>query len=123
MKLTSFLRMMVFITAVALAYTHLQMKIFDLAYEGKKKENHIHQLIEQNGNLTYQILTLESANHLGYELLNKDSDMQFGSPDSITKMRSAQESFHEDQGRMPSAVKGKESPLVSLLSSRIKPAE
>ena len=77
MKLLKFFKSMIVLTALSVIYINLQMQIFDLAYQAKKKEKEIHRLIDHNANFTYHILTLKSANHLGVTLLTEKSDMQF----------------------------------------------
>lgn len=64
-------------TIMALLYIHMQMKIFELSYNGKDKEKIIHELNDSNGALSHQILTLESANNIGSRLLDHDKDLQF----------------------------------------------
>ena len=71
------LKYIFFFTALALVYIHMQVKIIDLAYRGKAKEQKIRQLVEENGNETYTILTLKSANHLGNKVLDQNSDLKF----------------------------------------------
>ena len=55
----------------------MQMKIFELSYNGKDKEKIIHELNDSNGALSHQILTLKSANNLGNQLLDRDNSLQF----------------------------------------------
>ena len=83
MSLKVWIKLMFSVTVIALIYIHMQMKIFDLAYQGKDKEKLVHDLRDRNGVLTHQILTLKSANHLGNQLLDKDSTMQFMSFDHV----------------------------------------
>ncbi len=77
MRPFKFLRTIVGITLLSLIYINLQMQIFDLAYEGKRKEKEIRRLHDHNSQLTYHILNLKSANHLGDKLLTQDARMQF----------------------------------------------
>ncbi|MCK5178691.1 MAG: hypothetical protein KAR32_04110, partial [Candidatus Omnitrophica bacterium] len=65
MHLCKFLKFMGVVIVLALTYIHMQMQIVDLAYRGNNKEQQIRTLIEENGNTTYKILMLKSANHLG----------------------------------------------------------
>jgi hypothetical protein len=63
---------------MCLLYIHMQTKIFELSYKGKDKEKIIHELNDSNGALSHQILTLKSANNLGNQLLDHDSNnLQF----------------------------------------------
>ena len=78
---------MSFATLMALIYIHMQMQIFDLAYQGSDKEKHMHELRDHNGILTHQILTLKSANHLGNRLLEKDSILEFMSAEHVLTVK------------------------------------
>jgi cell division protein FtsL len=77
MSLKVYFKVAVFTTIIALLYIHMQMKIFELSYNGKDKEKIIHELNDSNGALTHQILTLKSANNLGNQLLDRDNSLQF----------------------------------------------
>ena len=68
---------MSFATMTALVYIHMQTQIVDLAYKGKDKEKRVHELMDNNGVLTHQIVSLKSANYLGQEILEKDEGLQF----------------------------------------------
>jgi hypothetical protein len=77
MSLKVYFKFAMFITVMALLYIHMQMKIFELSYNGKDKEKIIHELNDSNGALSHQILTLKSANNLGNQLLDHDNSLQF----------------------------------------------
>ena len=77
MSLKVYFKIAAFATIIALLYIHMQMKIFELSYNGKDKEEIIHALNDSNGALSHQILTLKSANHLGNQLLDHDNSLQF----------------------------------------------
>ncbi len=83
MNLKNWVKLMSFATLTALIYIHMQMEIVELAYKGKDKEKSIHELMDNNGSLTHQILTLRSSNHLGQELLEKDASLQFMGHDRV----------------------------------------
>ena len=83
MSLKVYFKVAVFATIMSLLYIHMQMKIFELAYNGKDKEKIIHELADTNGTLTHQILTLKSANNLGNQLLEKESNLQFMGRDRV----------------------------------------
>ena len=108
------------LTALALVYIHMQMQIIDLAYRGKAKENQIRKLVEQNGNMSYTILTLKSANNLGYKMLAENSDMQFADQGDIVRIATPR-----DQKKLKKAetvdkqmaMDAKPSSLFSALSS------
>ena len=77
MSLKVYFKIASFITIMCLLYIHMQMKIFELSYNGKDKEKIIHELNDSNGALSHQILTLKSANNLGNQLLDRDNSLQF----------------------------------------------
>src|SRR5690242_17651411 len=105
---------MSFLTVIALIYIHMQMQIFDLAYKGSAKEKHMHELRDRNGLLTHQILTLKSANHLGNQLLEKDSNLQFMSNDRVLTLKGPAALISQ---ATPQASKGKnENALWNFLS-------
>ena len=120
MQLCKFLKVMGVIIVLALTYIHMQMQIVDLAYRGNKKERQIKKLIEENGNTTYKILILKSANHLGIAMLEKDSDMQFADAHDVVQIAAAKEFLMEDQLGEQSKIAKKTNPLLSLLSFGIE---
>ena len=77
MSLKVYFKVAAFATIMALLYIHMQMKIFELSYNGKDKEKIIHELNDSNGALSHQILTLKSANNLGNQLLDHNNNLQF----------------------------------------------
>ena len=78
MSLKVYFKVVCFVTIMCLLYIHMQMRIFELSYNGKDKEKIIHELNDSNGALSHQILTLESANNLGNQLLDHDANnLQF----------------------------------------------
>jgi len=83
MNLTAWFKLMSFATVTSLIYIHMQMQIVELAYKGKDKERHVHELMDHNGALTNEILTLKSADHLGREVLGKDEGMGFMGHDRV----------------------------------------
>jgi len=87
MNLKVYFKIAAFATIIALLYIHMQMKIFELAYNGKDKEKMIHELNDSNGALSHQILTLKSANNLGIQLLDHDNSLQFMDNERVMKVR------------------------------------
>jgi len=77
MSLKTYFKVASFVTIIALLYIHMQTKIYELSYNGKDKEKIIHELNDTNGALSHQILTLESANNLGNQLLDHDNSLEF----------------------------------------------
>ena len=82
---------MAFITVLSLIYIHVQMKIYDLAYQAKRKEHQIQKLKDENGMNTYHILSLKSVSHIGEKLLAQESQMQFISNDKVYELASSQQ--------------------------------
>ena len=107
------------VTALALIYIHMQMQIIDLAYRGKAKENQIRRLVEQNGNITYKILTLKSSNNLGIKMLAENSDMQFADPESVVHITTPRQ-LHKNEytsSKQVTIEDKNESSLFSFISS------
>ena len=114
MSLKFWVKLMFFLTSMALIYTHMQMQIFDLAYKGKDRERYIHDLKDKNGVLTHQVLTLKSANHLGNQLLEKDSNLQFMSYEHVLTMTGPTQNARQ---RTAAQIKGKtENSMWNFLS-------
>jgi len=75
-----------FMTLMALIYISMQMQIVSLAYQGKSQEKHIQQLIEDNNNVTYDIMVMKSANHIGSHLLAADPSLDFASEAAVIEI-------------------------------------
>ena len=86
MSLKRFIKSLISVTFVLLIYIHLQMKMFGMAYHAKTNQKHIQELVDANGRLTYQILTLKSANNLGKQILDEKSVLQFIESDKILQL-------------------------------------
>ena len=115
MSLCKFFKIMGVVTILALTYIHMQMQIIDLAYQGNIKEQKIKRLIEENGNVTYKILILKSANHLGGTMLEANSGMQFADNNDVIHIAASEEFLVENQLAEPQ-LEEKTNPLLSLLS-------
>ena len=120
MHLCKFLKFMGVVIVLALTYIHMQMQIVDLAYRGNNKEQQIRTLIEENGNTTYKILMLKSANHLGVAMLKEDSDMQFADAHDVVQIAASEEFLMEDALGEQSKLAKRTNPLLSLLSFGIE---
>jgi len=90
MSLKVYSKIALFVTILALFYIHMQMKIFELSYNGKDKEKIIHELNDSNGALSHQILTLKSANNLGNQLLDHDNSLQFMDNERVMTVRTSE---------------------------------
>jgi hypothetical protein len=115
MNLKVWLKVMSFVTVIALIYIHMQTQIFDLAYKGSDKEKHMHDLRDRNGLLTHQILTLKSSNHLGNQLLEKNSNLQFMSNDNVLTLKGPAMVISQSSSRPAKGTKG-EGVLWNFLS-------
>ncbi len=113
---------MVFVTITALIYIHMQMQIVDLAYKGKSKERRVHELRDDNGMITHQILTLKSANHLGENVLGKDATLQFMGHDKVLTVTRPQVPASGAVSR-PSTNENTPSKLMSNILSLLSPQE
>ena len=97
MRLSKFIKFMLLVTVLSLIYIHMQMQIFDLAYKGKRKEKKIINLSENNNMLTYNILQLKSACHLGLNLLEENSGLQFSDNNSIVHLMTPEAMSAEEE--------------------------
>lgn len=104
-------------TVLFLLYINLQIQTIELAYEGKKKEKRIHELVEENSNLTYAILKLKSVDHVGVQALAGDSGLKFADPGNVVEI-GVSDAFLADGGFDPAILEeaDSESPLISLLN-------
>ena len=97
---------MAFITLLSLIYIHLQMNIFDLAYQVKRNEHKIQNLRDENGVSTYHILALKSVSHIGEKLLDQEAAMQFISNDKVYELALSQETIKPSLNKATKAAIG-----------------
>jgi len=116
MKLSSFLKGLVLITLITLSYVHMQMQIFDLAYQGKSKEKQIRYLVEENGSFVYTILALKSAQNIGTQILAENSEMKFADPSNILNPTVSIQPLDEVLVHNDVNTGSKHTTLLSLLS-------
>jgi hypothetical protein len=100
------------VTVFALIYTHLQMQIFDYAYQGKTREKEIVTLKSENGRVTYNIMQLKSSLNLGVTLLTDNSIFQFSDDENIVQLVTTESLNAEHEG----TVSRNEWPIKPLLS-------
>jgi uncharacterized membrane protein len=117
MRLSKFLQAISLFTILAFIYTHMQMQIFDLAYQGKKKEKEAIELMEYNAMVTYDILRLKSADHLGVKLLSQNSLLHFRDNNNVVQLVTSEPVGGARSAVSTPAVK-KTNFLLSLLSLR-----
>ncbi len=86
MKVSGFLKVMMIVTIMGVLYIHLQMSIYDLAYQGKRKEDRIEKLAENNNIMKNDILRLKSSDHIGRQLLVKESDYKFLGQNNVVEV-------------------------------------
>ncbi len=126
MTLMRFMKTTMVLTVLALIYINLQMQIFDLAYQGKKKDKEVRRLLDENGNIMYGILTLKSANNLGDKLLSENSEMQFVDSNDIIKLQT-RPLRAQRKNLAPKKAEKKQNVLISLFSlksqAEAKPAD
>ena len=91
MRLAKFFKWIFIVNILALIYIHMQMNIYDLAYQRTAKEREIKKLTETKGDVTHKILTLTSAQHLGSNVLEKNKDMKFARSEQIMEVSVSEE--------------------------------
>ncbi len=117
MRLSKFFQVLLMVTVVALTYIHMQMQIFDLAYQDKSKEKTIAGLLEDNGRVAYHILQLKSSRHLGGKLLAKDSSLRFRDNGNVVQLVTSQ--FIPEEKEVLVAVESKwTNPILNFFSLR-----
>ncbi len=120
MKLSKFIMIILFCTIISLIYIQLQIQIFELAYQGKNKEEQLQKIIDVNDRVTYNILTLKSADHLGIKLLKENSKLQFLDQEYIVRLETPSQ-FLEDDVLVKSADSEKNTNIfLSLFSLKSK---
>ena len=126
MSLKDLVKIMFSCTVICLIYIHLQMSIVQLAYQAKKRENVMHQLIEENSMLTSDILRLKSSNNLGVNVVNKPG-MQFLASKDVVEVRTAAAAFQPNPVMARRPAEEKANALLSFIFFRsqaeAKPAE
>jgi len=110
------LKILGILTIVSLVYIHMHMQIIDFAYQGKQKESTIRHLKEDKQLLTFAILNLKSANHIGLQLLAKDSDMEFVSPHDVVEISSPPQSEEKTLRSLAASQESKGRKFLSWLS-------
>ena len=118
MKLTKFLKGMGIITILSVIYINLQVQIYDFAYQAKRKEKDLRRLVDHNGNMTYSILKLKSANHLGVKLLTENSNMQFMDSNNVIKLETHIPIKKEQPPAAVENIEKKPNILASIFSLR-----
>jgi cell division protein FtsL len=104
MSLKVYFKVAMFVTVMCLLYIHMQTRIFELSYKGKDKEKIIRELNDTNGALSHQILTLESANNLGNQLLDHDNSLQFMDNERVMTVRTSAGAMQRIEEPKPTKV-------------------
>ncbi len=89
MRITIFLKLMGVLTCMAVLYTHLQVKIYHLGYQGQARAQQIDRLAEKNSLVKNDILRLTSSTHIGRELLQKEDHYRFASRTNVIEVEEA----------------------------------
>ena len=97
MKLSHFVKLMIFITLVSLVYINMQSRIVEMAYQGKKKEHQMRKFMEENGHLDYAISKLKSSPHIGSKMLAKKDSMRFADAKQIVLVLTDPKNLPEKQ--------------------------
>jgi hypothetical protein len=93
-----FLKVMGMVTVMAVLYIHLQMNIYALAYQGKKSEQRIEKLAENNSMVVNDILRLKSSDNIGRELLGDEKNYRFASRRNVMEIESKATAVEPGQG-------------------------
>jgi hypothetical protein len=75
------------ITAFALVYIQMQVTVYDLAYQGKVKEERIFKLVDSNTHKALRIAKLKSAQSLGDWFFHKNNDVDFINQNNIVRVQ------------------------------------
>jgi len=113
MSLKKFFILSIIITAFALVYIQMQVTIYDLAYQGKAREDKVVKLADSNINRTLNIAKLKSAQSLGDWFFCKNADTDFVSQKHIVQVKASAEDMQKI--RQASSTKRTPGP-VSLLA-------
>lgn len=92
----------------------MHMKVIELAYQGKVKQQTIQNLKESNERLTYDILMQKSANHVGSLVLNETSPMKFVEQGNVIQLTTPDSLLIDDEMENVEASK----PIIGLLQSQ-----
>lgn len=112
MSLKKFFILSIVITAFALMYIQMQVTIYDLAYQGKVKEEKVFKLMDGNTHRALNIAKLKSARSLGDWFFRKNADVDFVNQNNIVKV---QASPHDTQKmRLASVSKNMQNPMNLL---------
>jgi len=87
MSLKKFFLLSMMITIFALIYVQMQVTIYDLAYQGKTKEDQALRLVDRNTQTTLNIARLKSARSLGDWFSEKNSEIDFVNENNIVKVK------------------------------------
>lgn len=113
MSLKKFFILSVVITVFALVYIQMQVTIYDLAYQGKTREDKVTKLVDSNTNRALNIAKLKSAQSLGDWFFLKNADSDFVNQKYIVQVKASA----QDMRKISPAAKPKSTlNPVSLLA-------
>jgi hypothetical protein len=87
MRLPRFFSLLIIATVISLIYVQLQVEIFREAYTGSLNESRLHELLDDNSVLRYNITQLTSAQHVGDKLLSQELNLEFAQAAQISEVR------------------------------------
>ena len=115
MQLFRLSKILLTVTVFCLVYIYMQMQIFDLAYQGKRKANTIAALMEENSMVKTDILEMKSSKSLGVKLLDDQASLQFRDQSKVIQLVTKPSEPLTDQVALSPSPR-KENPLLSLIS-------
>ena len=112
MSLKKFLLLSVVITIFALIYVQMQVSIYDLAYQGKSREDQVERLVDRNTDTMLNIARLKSARSVGNWFSEKNTEVVFVSQNNIVEVKSS--SVHVENIRLASIPKNMQNTMNLL---------
>lgn len=97
MSLKKFFILAVVIATFALVYIQMQVTIYDLAYQGKVKEEKATKLADSNANRALNIARLKSAQSLGDWFFLKNTDADFVTQKHIVQVKASAPTAPQDR--------------------------
>ncbi len=112
MSLKKFFLLMIGITIVSLIYVQMQVTIYDLAYQGKAKEDQVLRLLDSNMQTTLTIARLKSARSLGDWFSKKNAEVDFVNQKNIIEVKAP--SVNGESNRLAAIPKATKSTMNLL---------
>ena len=100
MSLKKFFLLSIVITIFALIYVQMQVSIYDLAYQGKIREDQVERLVDSNTDTMLNIVRLKSARSVGNWFSEKNAEVVFVDQKNVVEVKSS--SAHVEHIRLAS---------------------